>query len=209
MLTAEKHFPQIISQLISFFDTLPGIGPKSAARLVFYLLRLPESDLKRVSVLLSNLKKKIRRCKNCFHWTTDEICSICLDGSRDKNTICVVEDSLDLVVIESAGRYNGVYHVLEGAISPLEGIGPEDLRISELVERVKNSVKGGKEVEVIIATNTTMEGEATAMYIRDILKNIGKVKITRVAQGLPSGADIEYADHLTIVRALEQRSEYK
>lgn len=208
-MISKDSLPKPISRLISFFDRLPGIGPKSAARLAFYMLRLPEEELKNVSAILLKLKRELKKCRNCFHWSTDEICPICSDPERNQCLICVVEDSLDLIAIERCRRYKGVYHVLEGVISPLDGVEAEDLRVKELIDRVKKLLSQGKQMELIIATNPTMEGEATAMYIRDLVKNIEGVRVTRLAQGLPTGADIEYADQLTILRALEQRSEYR
>jgi len=228
--------PKIIEELIRYFDRMPGIGPKSAARLAFYWLRVPVSETEGFTDVLKRVKSEIKRCKFCFNLSTDDTCDICQDKDRNQNLICVVEDALDLIAIERSSKFDGVYHVLEGVISPINRVEPEDLTIDALIERVKSKIpqKAGtkakesivkeksvenekrekrsmekKSVEVLIATNPTMEGEATAMYIRDQLKELSGVKVSRLAQGLPSGADLEYADQLTISRALEQRSRYE
>lgn len=206
--------PKAVEELIRYFDRMPGIGPKSAARLAFYWLRVPRGETQGFADTLLALKDQVKRCKTCFNLSTEEECELCQSRDRNHGLICVVEDALDLLAIERAGKYDGVYHVLEGVISPLNRVDPEDLTITALIERVKELAKGKKGedgfvVEVLIATNPTMEGEATAMYIRDLLKKVSGVKLSRLAQGLPSGADLEYADQLTIGRALEARSEYE
>lgn len=202
--------PKIVEELIKYFDRMPGIGPKTAARLAFYWLRVPVAETEGFTKTLRRVKTEIKRCRICFNLSVAETCEICGEKDRDTALICVVEDALDLVAIERSGKFEGVYHVLEGVISPLNRVDPEDLTISALILRVKAKAKelNGQKVEVLIATNPTMEGEATAMYIRDKLKGVSGVKISRLAQGLPSGADLEYADQLTITRALEQRSAY-
>lgn len=198
--------PKVVNDLIRIFDRMPGIGPKTAARLAFYWLRVQKSDVDDFVDTLEAVKSQVKHCKQCFNLSSEELCVICKDKSRDENVICVVEDALDLLSIERADKFRGKYHVLEGVISPVNNVGPEDLTINDLLERVK---KLGCDVEVIIATNPTMEGEATAMYIRDMFKKMDNVRVSRLAQGLPSGADIEYADQITISRALEQRSKYE
>lgn len=192
-----------VRKLIEAFERLPGIGPKTAARLTFYLLHVPQSELEEFAQALERLKKDTVLCSICFNVSEKDPCPICSDSSRDKSIICVIEQPLDLLALEKTGDYKGVYHVLHGAISPLNNIGPDELHIRELLPRLKNSqVK-----EVILATNPNMEGEATAMYIAKLIKPLG-VKITRLAHGLPVGADLEYADELTLSRAIEGRREY-
>lgn len=195
-----KYLPKNIENLINEFNRLPGIGPKTAQRLAFYLLKNSEVKSRELADALMNVKNGIRFCNKCFILTTEEICDICTDKGRDADLICVVEDTMDLVAIEKAGGYKGLYHVLHGTIAPLDGIGPEDLKMKELVDRVAN----GGITEVIVATNPTLEGEATGLYIAKILAG-SDVKITRIARGLPSGGDIEYADQTTIMRAMKGR----
>jgi recombination protein RecR len=194
-----------IQKVIDAFESLPGIGPKSAARLAYYLLHVPQERLEKFGEGLSRLKKDTKRCEICFNIGEDSLCPVCKDNGRDKKIVCVVETPLDLLAFERADGFNGVYHVLGGAINPLGGVGPEELTIDELLGRIK---KGGVE-ELILATNPTMEGEATAMYITHKIKE-GKakdLKITRIGRGLPTGADVEYADGQTLSRALEGRRE--
>lgn len=194
-----------VQKVIDAFEALPGIGPKSAARLAYYLLHVPQERMENFARSLENLKRDTKECAVCFNIGEDDLCPVCADEKRDKKIICVVEKPLDLLAFEKADGYNGVYHILGGVISPLSGIGPEELRIAELVERVQ----GGKVEEVILATNPTMEGEATAMYITHKIKERGKgkMKISRIGRGLPTGADVEYADGQTLSRALEGRKE--
>jgi len=193
-----------VQKVIDAFESLPGIGPKSAARLAYYLLHVPQERLETFAKALANLKKDTKECAVCFNIGEDDLCPICQDEKREKTTICVVETPLDLLAFERSDGYNGVYHVLGGVINPLAGIGPEELRINELLERIKE----GEVEEVILATNPTMEGEATAMYISHKLKERNKkVKLTRIGRGLPTGADVEYADGQTLSRALEGRKE--
>lgn len=189
-----------IERLIDAFSRLPGIGPKTAARLTYFLLRAPDELAQELADALRDLKARVRYCQRCFNVAEGELCAICADESRDAHTICVVEEPLDVVALERSGAYRGLYHVLHGVINPLENVGPDDLRIRELVERVQREhVK-----EVILATNPNMEGEATAMYIARLLVPLG-VRVTRLAHGLPVGGDLEYADQHTLARALEGR----
>ncbi len=196
--------PAPIQNLINALERLPGIGPKSASRLAFYLLRAPEDLSSQLALALTGLKTSTGSCRICSNITlsTQEICEICSDEKRADGTICVVEDALDILALERTGGFNGRYHVLQGVLSPIEGIGPDDLQIKPLVERVRN----GEAREVIIATNPSMEGDATALYLRLQLLPMG-VRITRLARGLPMGGDLEYADQNTLLRALAGRQE--
>lgn len=200
-----------VSRLIEALEKLPGIGPKSAQRLTFYLLHNPQSELDKFSLALSRLRKDTRECVICKGVGETDICDICADKGRDQDQVCVVEQPLDILAVEKGGFYRGLYHVLGGAISPLNNIGPEELQISDLLARLKN----GKITELIIATNPNMEGEATAMYIanvvgklKDQMSNVKKIKVTRIGRGLPVGADLEYADEVTLNRAFESRREF-
>jgi recombination protein RecR len=197
-----------IKRLIEAFERLPGVGPKTAARLTFYLLHVPQSELDEFSGALSNLKKETVLCSICLNVAEKDPCPICSDASRDKSLICVVEQPLDVFALEKAGDYKGVYHVLHGAINPLQNIGPDELHMKELFDRVKEQ-ESTRVKELILAMNPNMEGEATAMYIKNQLKTQNlKLKITRLGQGLPTGGDIEYADEVTLSRAMEGRREY-
>ena len=202
------ELPKSIKNLISYFERLPGVGPKSASRLVFYLLNTPESFVREMSNSLLAIKKEIKVCKECFSVAEDDICEICSDETRHKNSICVVEKAIDVMAIENIGGFKWVYHVLGGVINPLDHVGPDDLRIDELIDRVR---KIDGEVEIILATNPTMEGEATALYIKKKLEDLSSakqnIKITRIGSGLPMGADLEYADQATLSRAMEGRRE--
>ena len=205
--------PKPIQNLIEAFERLPGIGPKTAARLTFYLLHVPQKELDRFSEAISNLKKKTVLCSICFNVSESDPCPICQDETRDKSKICVVENPLDVLAIEKSGSYKGLYHVLHGAIDPLNNIGPDELKIKELLKRVQ--APGIRAEEIVLATNPNMEGEATAMYIarqiRDLQIPNSKFqipKITRIGRGLPVGGDLEYADEVTLTRALEGRREY-
>jgi recombination protein RecR len=198
-----KAVPEPVTRLTEAFARLPGVGPKTAARLTYFLLRAPDEISLSLADALHDLKTETRFCSVCFNITVSDPCEICADTQRDQNTIAVVEEPLDVLAIERTSSYSGKYHVLHGAISPVNNIGPDDLRIRELGERVdKNNV-----LEVIIATNPGMEGDATAMYIERELKPLG-VKITRLARGLPVGGDLEYVDPVTLTRALQGRSEF-
>ena len=198
--------PKSVQNLINEFSKLPGIGPKTAQRLTFYLLRQPNLDLENFAQTLSNLHKNIVYCAICFNMAETDPCKICSDSKRNQSVICVVEDSLDVAAMDQISDFNGVYHVLGGVISPLEGVGPEDLKIKELTDRLSKLTDG----ELILATNPSLEGEATAMYISKQLKlaKFERIKVTRLARGLPTGADLEYTDEYTLSKALEGRREY-
>lgn len=198
-----KIIPQNIQNVIDEFAKLPGIGPKSAQRLTFYLLRSSDHDLKVFGESILNLRNNLSICQVCCNITEKNICVVCDDKSRDNSTICIVSEPLDIVAIEKTGQFRGLYHVLGGVISPVEGIGPDDLYIGELIERVKS----GEIKEVIFATNPNLEGETTALYIQKIIQPLG-VRITRLAHGLPVGTDLEYADEVTLSRAIEGRRDY-
>ncbi len=199
--------PKAIQNVVESFERLPGIGPKSAERLTFYLLHVPQGELDRFAQSVQNLKKDTTICSNCFNIGETDPCSVCEDASRNQTLVCVVEQPLDVIALEKSKKYSGVYHVLNGKIDPLNNIGPDEIRISELIRRIRNQEAGIK--EVILATNPTMEGEATAMYIAKKLKEVdSSVKVSRIGRGLPIGADIEYADPTTLDRALEGRSDY-
>jgi len=206
-----RIIPESVSNLIEEFSKLPGIGPKTASRLTFYLLSKPDSEIQRFSEVLGGLKKSLQSCKNCFNITKESLCEICQDPSRDKTKIMVVEEPLDIVALEKTG-FEGIYHVLGGVISPIEGIGPENLRIKEILEKIR---KDAQLQEIILATDPSLEGEATAMYLAQEIKKINpaagrktKIKVTRIARGLPVGSDLEYADEITLTRALEGRRDY-
>ncbi len=196
--------PESIQSLVTALERLPGIGPKSASRLAFYLLRASEDVAQDLSTALANLKANTAFCSECFNITDAgrERCEICESQKRDSSLICVVEEALDVLALERTGGFQGKYHVLQGVLSPIEGIGPDDLKIKQLVERVARGGVG----EVIIATNPSMEGDATAQYLRQQLEPMG-VKVTRLARGLPVGGDLEYADQNTLLRALAGRHE--
>jgi recombination protein RecR len=198
--------PRSIRQLIESFEKLPGIGPKTAQRLVFYLLHVPQEQLDEFAKAVQELKRKTVLCSLCFNVAESDPCSICTDQNREKSIICVVEQPIDVLALEKAGSFKGVYHVLHGAISPLSNIGPDELYINQFLQRIKNSVQPIK--EIILAMNPNMEGEATAMYLAKEIKKIKNLKITRLGQGLPTGADLEYADEITLARALEGRKEF-
>jgi recombination protein RecR len=191
-----------IQDLIDELSRLPGIGPKSAQRLAFHMVKAPPQDARRLAEAIVAAKEKVRFCRECFGVSEGDLCRICRDPGRDSTVICVVEESKDQAAIEKAGVIKGRYHILGGAISPLEGIGPDDLRVQELLERVsRDGVR-----EVILATNPNLEGNATAMYVAGLLKPLG-VQVTRLASGLPVGGDLEYADEVTLGQALEGRRE--
>ena len=195
------HVPAL-ERLIEQFERLPGIGKKTAQRLAFYVLNLPKSEAERFAQAITEAKEKIHTCKICQNLTDAEYCPVCANQSRDHSVICVVEDAQDVMAFERTHEFNGYYHVLHGVISPLDGIGPEQLRIKELLARLGD----GTVKEVIMATNPTVEGEATASYLSRLLKPLG-VKVTRLAYGIPVGGNLEYADEVTLSRALEGRSE--
>ena len=206
--------PRAIQNLIESFERLPGIGPKTAQRLTFYLLHVPQGELDKFANSVQNLKKETVLCSVCFTIAESNPCDICQDVNRDKSTICVVEEPLDVLALERNGKYNGLYHVLHGRIDPLNNIGPDEIYIKQLIDRVSVGQRNGSVSisEVILATNPTMEGESTAMYINKQIKQITEdgrqIKVTRIGRGLPTGADLEYADGLTLQRAMEGRREY-
>jgi len=195
-----RGYPEPITKLIEQFMKLPGIGPKTAARLVFHVLTMQQSDVDMFAAALHDIKHKLTECTVCCNITEQSPCQICGDAARSEEVICVVQEAKDVVAMERTQEFHGKYHVLHGAISPMEGIGPNDIRIRELVTRI-----GSQPVEeVIVATNPTVEGEATAMYISRLLKPF-EINVTRIAHGLPMGADLEYADEATLSKALEGR----
>lgn len=202
------RIPKAVQNLVESFEKLPGIGQKTAQRLTFYLLHVPQSELDSFARSIEELRKNTSLCSICFNVGEDDPCEVCSDSRRDKSTICVVEHPLDVLALEKSGKFDGVYHVLHGKIDPLNNVGPEEIYISQLLERIKDSKNGHSVSEVIIATNPTMEGEATAMYIVKQIRTYSQdLKITRIGRGLPIGSDLEYADEITLQRAMEGRSE--
>jgi len=195
------YYSSQISKLIEEFASLPGIGAKTAQRLAFHVINLPEERVSQFAEALVSARSNVRYCKECCTLTDREVCPICAKEDRDHRTIMVVENARDLAAYEKTGKYNGVYHVLHGAISPMLGIGPADLRMKELMLRLQGDVE-----EVIIATNSSLEGEATAMYLSKLIKPAG-IKVTRIASGVPVGGDLEYIDEVTLLRALDGRTE--
>ncbi|MBV8980735.1 MAG: recombination protein RecR [Acidimicrobiia bacterium] len=191
-----------VQELIDQLGRLPGVGPKSAQRIAFYLLKLPTEDAERLANAITEVKARISFCRRCWNVSEGELCEMCRDERRDPTIVCVVEEPRDIVAVEKTQEFHGLYHVLQGAISPIEGIGPEQLRVKELLTRV--DAEGIK--EIILCTNPNLEGEATAMYLARLLKPLG-LTVTRIASGLPVGGDLEYADELTLGRALEGRRE--
>jgi len=191
-----------VARLIEEFHKLPGIGPKSAQRLTYHLLRAPADDARALAEAILEVKEKTVLCSACQNIADSDPCAVCSNPARDHGAICVVEEPLDILALERTGAYRGLYHVLHGAISPMDGIGPEELKVQELLSRLRS----GDVREVIMATNPNLEGEATAMYIARLISPLG-VKVTRLARGLPVGADLEYADNVTLARALEGRQE--
>ncbi len=200
-----------IQELVEQFQKLPGIGPKSAQRLAYYMLRRPEEDVHLFIQALERVKYDLVVCSRCYNITEEDPCVICSNSERNQFSLCVVEEPLDLISIERTGKHAGVYHVLNGVINPLMGIGPEELRMYELFERLRLLIEDNEHIEVIIATNPSIEGEATAMFIKKEIANMQsgrEIKITRIARGLPTGGDVEYADQVTLGRALEGRVEF-
>ncbi|OIP78641.1 MAG: recombination protein RecR [Candidatus Portnoybacteria bacterium CG_4_8_14_3_um_filter_44_10] len=194
--------PEPIKNLVDQLSKLPEIGPRAATRLAFFMLNQPDDYLKDFARAIEELKQKTKVCQNCFNLTTDTACVICSDTRRDQNTICVVEDILDIIPIERTKRYNGVYHILGGLIAPIEGLTPEKLRIKELENRIKNLQQKDKNktVEIILAFNPTTEGDTTALYLQRVLSSLG-IKITRLGRGLSTGSDLEYTDETTLINA--------
>lgn len=190
-----------INKLIEQLSRLPGVGAKSAQRLAFHIINMPDDEVEKFTASITNAKANIRYCRECFTLTDDEVCPICRNQARDHKTIMVVEHTRDLAAYEKTGKFEGVYHVLHGAISPMLGIGPSDIKMSELIKRLEGDVE-----EVIIATNSSLEGETTAMYLSRLIKPTG-IKVTRIASGVPVGGDLEYIDEVTLLRALDGRIE--
>jgi recombination protein RecR len=200
--------PKSVEKVIEEFSKVPGIGPKSASRIVYHYLRSPNNDATKLSGALKEMDEKVKYCSKCFNVSERDECDICSSKLRKKDKICVVEEPLDVVAFENSAVYDGLYFVLGGVISPADGIGAEEIRFKELDGRVRELLSDNNKLEIIIATNPSLEGEATANYIQDLFKNFvkeGKIEITRLAMGLPTGADLEYADRLTLKRALEGR----
>ena len=195
------YYSNQITQLIEELGKLPGIGPKSAGRLAFHIINMPQDQVKKLSDTIISAKTNVHYCKECCTLTDNEICPICASDKRDHSTIMVVENTRDLMAYEKTGKYEGVYHVLHGAISPMLGIGPDDIRLKELMARLQGDVK-----ELIIATNSSLEGETTAMYISKLVKPTG-IKVSKIASGVPVVGDLEYIDEVTLLRALEGRTE--
>ena len=197
------YYPEPFARLIEALQRLPGIGPKSAQRLTFFLLKRPIDEVRELSEAVLAVKEKITYCTNCFNVTDEDPCRICADPARDDRILCVVEEPNDLLAMERTGEFRGRYHVLLGALSPLDGVGPEDIKIRELLARLES----GATTEVILATNPNVEGEATAIFLAKLLRPLG-VRVTRIARGLPVGGDLEYADQVTLSKALEGRREF-
>jgi recombination protein RecR len=191
-----------VARLLEELERLPGIGPKSAQRIAYWLLASEAADADRLAEAIVEVKRSIHFCPVCYNFAEGELCAICADSQRDRTKICVVEEPRDLVAIDRTGEFRGLYHVLQGAISPIDGIGPERLKVRELIDRLS----AGEVAEVVIATNPNVEGETTALYLARLIKPLG-VKVTRIASGLPVGGDLEYADEVTLGRALEARRE--
>ena len=197
-----SYLSNSMQRAVEELSKLPGIGKKSAQRLVFYLLKLPRDEIVALAKSLVDVKDKASYCSICFNITEKNPCSICTNDHRDRSIICIVEEANDVLAFEKTGEYKGLYHVLGGALSPLDGIGPDDLKIKELLARIKDDVK-----EIILANNPNVEGEATALYLSKLIAPLG-LKLTRIARGIPVGTDIEYADEITLTRALEGRMNY-
>ena len=196
------YYPEPFARLIEALERLPGIGPKSAQRMTFFLLKRPIDEVRELSESIMAVKEKITYCRTCFNVTDEDPCRICADPARDDRVLCVVEEPNDLLAMERTGEFRGRYHVLLGALSPLDGIGPEDIKVRELLARLE----AGETTEVILATNPNVEGEATAIFLAKLLRPLG-VRVTRIARGLPVGGDLEYADQVTLSKALEGRRE--
>ena len=196
------QYAKPLARLVGEFEKLPGIGPKSAQRLAFYVLRLSEEEAQSLGDAIKEVKARIGFCKTCFNFTDQEQCDICRDARRDRSHICVVADPRDLIAMEKTGEFKGLYHVLQGVLAPMEGVGPDQLKIRELLARLPaDDVK-----EIVLATNPTVEGDATAMYLAGLLKPLG-IRVTRIAHGVPVGGDLDYADQATLIQAFEGRRE--
>jgi len=198
------YYPEPVARLIDALQRLPGIGPKTAQRLTFFLLKRPADEVRELGDALRAVKERIVNCSTCFNVTDEDPCRLCADPARDASVLCVVEEPNDLLAMERTGEFKGRYHVLLGALSPLDGIGPDDLKVRELLLRLE----AGTPAEVILATNPNVEGEATALYLAKLLRPLG-VRVTRIARGLPVGGDLEYADQVTLSKALEGRREIR
>lgn len=198
------YYPKPLARLVGEFEKLPGIGPKSAQRLAFHVMRLPEEEARALADALTTIKASIKFCRICHNYSEGEVCEICADPRRDHARLCVVAEPRDLIAMEKTAEFKGVYHVLQGVISPLDGVGPDKLNIRDLQTRVAEA--DPKVEEVILATNPTVEGDTTSMYVAGILKPLG-VKVTRIAHGMPVGGDLDYADQATLIQAYEYRRE--
>lgn len=196
------HYAKPLARLVSEFEKLPGIGPKSAQRLAFHVLRIPEEEARSLADAVVSVKQLIKLCPVCYNYTDRERCEVCSDAKRDRSLLCVVSEPRDVVAMDKTNEFRGLYHVLGGVISPMDGIGPEMLKIRELVARVGE----GEIEEIVLATNPTIEGDTTAMYIAGLLKPLG-IKVTRIAHGMPVGGDMDYADQATLIQALQWRRE--
>ena len=196
------QYPESMTRVLEEFEKLPGIGPKSAQRIVFWLLNHDEDSAFRLAEAIEDVKRSVHFCSRCFNYAEDDLCAICSDPERDQSTVCVVEEPRDVMSIERTGRYKGLYHVLGGVISPMDGVGPEDLHIRELMARLSDEGIA----EVLLATNSNVEGETTATYLSRLVKPLG-IKVTRLASGLPVGSDLEFADEVTLGRAIDARRE--
>jgi len=197
-----SYYAEPIARLLEELERLPGVGPKSAQRVAFHLLKGDDATARRLADAIVEVKRQIHFCTRCFNFSTEELCEYCQDPRRDLSYLCVVEEPRDVVAIERTGEFHGLYHVLQGAISPIDGIGPEQIRARELIDRLAD----GSVTEVVIATNPNIEGETTALYLSRLIKPLG-IKVTRIASGLPVGGDLEFADEVTLGRALEARRE--
>jgi recombination protein RecR len=197
-----SYYAEPIARLLEELERLPGIGPKSAQRLAFHILKGDDASARRLADALIEVKRQIHFCSRCFNFASEDLCEYCADSGRDGSIICVVEEPRDVVAVERTGEFRGVYHVLQGAISPIDGIGPDQLKARELIDRLAD----GTVTEVVMATNPNVEGETTALYLSRLIKPLG-IKVTRIASGLPVGGDLEFADEVTLGRALEARRE--
>ncbi|WKZ31385.1 MAG: recombination mediator RecR [Candidatus Dojkabacteria bacterium] len=203
-----SYLPKSVQKVIEEFERLPGVGAKSAARMAYHYIRSSNQDAVRLADALKEMDEKVVNCSKCYNVAEKEVCDICSNSLREQNKLCIVEEPLDVVAFESSAIFNGLYFVIGGVISPADGIGPDELRFKELQQRVNQLVSENESIEIIVATNPSLEGEATANHIQEVLQKLiseEKVKITRLATGLPTGADLEYADRLTLKRALEGR----
>ena len=198
------HYAKPLAKLVAEFERLPGIGPKSAQRLAFHVLRIPEEEARALAEAVMSVKEQIKLCPTCYNFTDQDRCELCTDPKRDRSLLCVVAEPRDVVAMEKTNEFRGLYHVLGGVISPMDGVGPESLKIRELLARLES----GEVAEMVLATHPTIEGDTTAMYIAQSVKDCGiKVKVTRIAHGMPVGGDMDYADQATLIQALQWRRE--